>query len=55
MMPMSPAGQMLNLGNSSLSDQLKDETERQRLLRLQQQQQQRAMGPAGQLIGLGAA
>jgi hypothetical protein len=54
MIPMSPGGQMLNLGNLPLQQQVKDETEEQRRLRLQQQQQQRAMGPAAQLIGLGS-
>jgi hypothetical protein len=49
----SPAGQLL-FGNGSLPQELKDETDEQRRLRLQQQQQQRALGPAAQLLGLGA-
>ena len=47
----SPTGQALGLGGNPLQD---DETEEQKRLRLQQQQQRRAMGPAAQLLGLGA-
>lgn len=48
----SPAEQMLGMGKNPLQD---DETDEERKLRLQQAQQRRAMGPAAQLIGLGAA
>jgi hypothetical protein len=47
----SPAGQMLGMGSNPLQE---DETEEQKRLRLQQMQQRRAMGPAAQLLGLGA-
>jgi hypothetical protein len=48
----SPAGQMLGMGGSNPLQE--DETEEQKRLRLQQMQQRRAMGPAAQLLGLGA-
>lgn len=50
----SPAASALNLG-SALPQQLADETDEQRRRRLQMQQQRMAMGPASQLLGLGAA
>jgi hypothetical protein len=50
----SPAGQALGFGGGSNPLQ-EDETEEQKRLRLQQMQQRRAMGPASQLLGLGAA
>ena len=49
----SPALSALNMG-SGLSQQLQDETEEQRRKRLQMQQQRQALGPASQLLGLGA-
>jgi len=56
MTPLSPMGSMLNLGNNqSLTDELKDSEAEERRKRLQQAQQQRAMGPAAQLLGLGVA
>jgi hypothetical protein len=48
----SPAGQALGMGGSNPLQA--DETEEQKRLRLQQMQQRRAMGPAAQLLGLGA-
>lgn len=51
--PLSPMGQALNL-NAPLQKQVADETEEQKRLRLQQMQQQRALGPVAQLAGLGA-
>jgi hypothetical protein len=49
----SPIVSALNLGTGTLPQQLQDETEEQRKRRLQLQQQRMALGPAGQVLGLG--
>jgi hypothetical protein len=49
---VTPAASALNLG-SVLPQQLADESEEQRKRRLQLQQQRMALGPAGQVLGLG--
>ena len=51
---MSAAGESLGLGGDALSQQLEDETAEERKRRLQMQQQRLAIGPAGQMLGLGA-
>ncbi|HZR74549.1 hypothetical protein [Bradyrhizobium sp.] len=53
MMGYSAPGMALGLGGDALAGQLKDEEDEDRKKRLLQAAQRRALGPAGQALGLG--